>query len=126
MLAEDDGLYIDCLGGFPGPYSAYVQGTIGNEGILRLVGSERGAAFRSAVAYRDDTGGAVFAGEVRGEIAGDQRGKGWGYDPVFVPEGGATTFAEMDGKDAVSHRYRALSSFAAWFGERGAAAGPAS
>lgn len=110
VIVEDDGLFVDELRGFPGPYSAYVHGTVGAAALRRILprGAPGGASFVSAVAYagpvlralrlgrteregrlRADTGGgggpAVFTGSVRGRIAARPRGAGWGYDPVFVP-----------------------------------------
>ena len=49
VITEDDGLFVNSLGGFPGPYSSYVFDTIGNRGILKLLSAQRGASFRSIV-----------------------------------------------------------------------------
>ena len=115
VLVEDDGLFIDSLKGFPGPYSSYVFDTIGNAGILALVRGNRAASFRSVVAYADGSRTVAFRGEVRGCIADAARGSGWGYDPVFVPDGAGGTFAQID-KDQFSHRGEALGTFARWYG----------
>ncbi len=117
VIVDDAGLYIDALGGFPGPYSAYVQGTIGNPGILRLLRDlDRSAAFAAAVAYAGpDSPPRVFESRVAGTISDGPRGSGWGYDPIFVPQGHTLTFAEMTGKNHISHRACALELFAAWF-----------
>ena len=53
VIVEDDGLFIDSLSGFPGPFSSYVFKTIGNNGILKLVEDNRGAKFRAVIAYCD-------------------------------------------------------------------------
>ena len=116
VLVEDDGLFIDSLRGFPGPYSSYVFDTIGNAGILELVRGDRAASFRSVFAYADGSRTAAFKGEVRGRIADAIRGSGWGYDPVFVPDGAGGTFAQID-KDSFSHRGEALAAFARWYGD---------
>ncbi|MBS1262936.1 MAG: dITP/XTP pyrophosphatase [Methanonatronarchaeales archaeon] len=120
VFVEDSGLFVDALNGFPGPYSAYVHGTLGNGGLLKLMEGirDRRATFRSVVAFCDGPGVSVHVGEVEGEIAGERRGTaGFGYDPVFIPEGTGSTFAEdPEGKSAVSHRRRALDSFAEWMG----------
>lgn len=116
FLIEDSGLFIEPLGGFPGVYSAYVLRTIGNRGILRLLEGrgegDRGATFRSCFGIFTTSGGAkVVSGECKGTISIEVRGKGgFGYDPIFVPEGDERTFAEMavEEKNAVSHRGRAL------------------
>ncbi len=114
VLVEDDGLFVESLGGFPGPYSSYVFGTIGNRGILELARGDRAAAFRSAVAYSDGERTLHFQGMVRGSISDAPRGNGWGYDPIFVPEGAGGTFAQID-KDGFSHRRAALAAFAEWY-----------
>jgi len=112
VLVEDSGLFIPRLGGFPGVYSSYVLGTLGLEGILRLVeGGSREAEFRAVVALREGRETHLFTGRVRGHIAPAPRGKGgFGYDPIFLPEGKDRTTAEMTAaeKNALSHRGRAL------------------
>ena len=114
VLVEDDGLFVDSLSGFPGPYSSYVFDTIGNAGVLALVRGDRAASFRSAVAYADGSGIKSFEGVVRGRIADTICGSGWGYDPVFIPDGAGRTFAQID-KDNFSHRGAALAAFAVWY-----------
>ena len=118
VIAEDAGLFVDALNGFPGPYSAFVHGTIGCAGVLRaLAQMDRGASFCAAVAYADPGSPEprVFESCVRGTIAERERGEGWGYDPIFSPGGSAETYAQMDRKNDVSHRAVALEKFAAWF-----------
>lgn len=118
VMVDDSGLFIETLGGFPGPYSAYVSDTLGNRGILKLMEGEtnRRAVFRCAIGYCRPGGEvSVFSGEVAGEIAHEMRGSGgFGYDPIF--EVGGATFGEMneDEKNRLSHRYRALVKFAEW------------
>lgn len=116
VIVDDAGLFIESLGGFPGPYSAYVQKTIGNSGVLRALGAlGRGAVFAAVVAYAAPGGELrAFESEVSGTVAGAPRGAGWGYDPIFVPGGRALTYAEMPDKNAVSHRAGALAKFASW------------
>jgi len=115
VSVEDDGLEIDSLKKFPGPYSAFVFDTIGNEGVLRLVGRDRRASFMSAVTYCDLQQTVSFEFGVRGRISASVRGKGWGYDPIFIPDGTDRTFAQLDDKNSVSHRYGALKEFSEWF-----------
>jgi XTP/dITP diphosphohydrolase len=117
VVVEDTGLYIKSLGGFPGPYAEYAYRTVGLRGILRLLeGSrDREAAFRCAVAVCVGGSVHVFVGEARGWIAREPRGSaGFGYDPVFVPEGESRTYAELGGlvKNRVSHRARAFTALA--------------
>ena len=115
VIVEDDGLEIDSLRGFPGPYSSFVFDTIGNGGILKLVGTDRRAAFVSAVTYCDTDHTVSFESRVRGMISAGEAGEGWGYDPIFIPDGRRGTFAQLDDKNSVSHRYASLTKFSEWF-----------
>ena len=112
VFIEDSGLFIDALKGFPGVYSSYVLKTIGNEGILRLMEGveDRGARFESVVAYRGRDEVKIFKGVVRGNISPSMRGSaGFGYDPIFIPEGHARTFAEDYAiKKKISHRVKSI------------------
>jgi XTP/dITP diphosphohydrolase len=108
FVIDDTGLFIDSLKGFPGVWSAYVQKTIGNQGILRLMEGEedRGAEFRTCIGC--DIGGEmiVVTGVCRGKITTEERGTGgFGYDPIFTHDG-RRTFSELslEEKNAVSHR----------------------
>ena len=116
VFVEDSGLFVDGLWGFPGPYSSYVYGTIGNAGVWRLAEplEDRTAAFRSVVGYCDGDVTETFEGVVRGTVVAPRGDGGFGYDPVFEYDG--RTFAELttDEKNAVSHRGRALATFADW------------
>ena len=115
VFVEDSGLFIDSLNGFPGTYSAWVQKKIGNAGILSLMDgrNERGAVFRACIAYHDGKTVSIHPGECRGAISeGARGGSGFGYDPIFVPEGHPQTFAEnIQLKNILSHRYNALLEF---------------
>jgi len=115
FFIEDAGLFIDALRGFPGPYSHYVYKTIGCEGILKLMEgiSNRNAEFRSVIALSFGGIIKIFRGVVRGTISTDMRGEyGFGFDPIFIPEGSDKTFAEMktEEKNRVSHRARSVRS----------------
>lgn len=118
VLVEDDGLEIPSLGGFPGPYSSYVYDTIGNRGILDLVGADRDAFFVAVVTYCDGNDTSSFEARIPGRISEDARGQGWGYDPIFIPRERTRTFAESDDKNSVSHRHGALVRFSEWFARR--------
>ncbi len=113
FFKEDAGLFIRELGGFPGVYSAYCQRTIGNRGVLRLMEglTDRSAIFRAVIGlYRPSGEVTLFHGECPGRISSSEQGRsGFGYDPIFTPEGGEATFAEMGegGKNRISHRMRA-------------------
>lgn len=121
LAVEDAGLFINSLGGFPGPYSSYVHGTLGCEGILKLMNdtADRKARFVSAVAFCEPTGEpACFTRAARGVIATEARGQaGFGFDPIFIPEGEQRTFGEMSvvEKNRYSHRAKAFREFARWF-----------
>lgn len=127
VIVEDAGLFINALNGFPGPYSSYVNRTIGVEGILKLMKKikDRSAYFLSVVSFCDPTSGKlkVFHGKVEGKIAEEAKGKsGFGFDPIFIPiEGDGRTFAEMgtERKNRFSHRAKALRKFAEWYRQEG-------
>ncbi|MEA3558453.1 MAG: XTP/dITP diphosphatase [Candidatus Thermoplasmatota archaeon] len=124
LIKDDSGLFIDALSGFPGVYSAYVQRTISNEGILKLMEGvkDRGAVFRTVIGYRMKNGGTgLFRGECRGAISREIRGRqGFGFDPIFIPEGKSITFAEMSlkEKNSMSHRINALKKLVAFLSSR--------
>lgn len=120
-VADDSGLEVDALNGMPGVLSARWSGTHGDDEantslLLAQLGDvpdeRRGAAFVSACALAAPDGAeSVVRGEWRGEIAREPKGQnGFGYDPVFVPEGDGRSAAELSAveKDAASHRGRAL------------------
>lgn len=115
VLVEDAGLFIDGLGGFPGPFSSYVFHSIGNDGILRLLKRSRKAEFVSAVAFHSQFKSKIFLAKISGRIARIPRGVGWGFDPIFVPQGTSKTFAELSNKDTISHRFKALKKFSSWY-----------
>lgn len=116
VIKDDSGLFIDVLDGFPGVYSAHAMRTIGCEGLLRLMEGqpERRAEFRTSVGLLYPDGSvSIYRGSVSGRIVEEARGRqGFGFDPIFVPDGYDETFAEMDlgTKNGISHRYRAISS----------------
>jgi XTP/dITP diphosphohydrolase len=116
FILEDAGLFIDALGGFPGVYSSYVFYTVGLKGILKLLEgmneTKRGALFRSVFAYSEPGEKTkLFIGECQGKLAFEERGtNGFGYDPIFSPNGETRTFAEMETeeKNSFSHRGKSL------------------
>ena len=115
LIIEDDGLFIDSLGGFPGPYSSYVFKTIGNKGILDLLKNKRQAKFISIITYCDGPVLESFNGKLCGSISKLEKGKGWGFDPIFVPNKSDKTFAENNDKNMISHRYKSLKKFSNWY-----------
>ena len=118
IIIEDDGLFIESLQGFPGPYSSYVFEKIGNHGILNLVNEKRKAKFVSLITYCDGEITKSFTGTVHGGISNLEKGTGWGYDPIFIPKNLNKTFAELKNKNELSHRYLALKSFSNWYLQR--------
>ena len=117
-FADDTGLEVDALGGEPGVRSArYATDGHDDEAnkkllLERMQGVEsRAAQFRTAVALIIGGNEYLFEGVVRGDIATEEHGEGgFGYDPLFFPEGGDKTFAEMsaEAKNEISHRGRAV------------------
>jgi XTP/dITP diphosphohydrolase len=118
VIIEDDGLFIDSLGGFPGPYSSYAYDTIGNKGIMNLLENSvvRDAKFVSIIAYLDSANDVkLFESSIPGKIASTIEKGGWGYDPIFIPDGESKTYANVSDKDKFSHRSASLTKFSSWF-----------
>ena len=118
-FADDSGLEVDCLGGIPGVLSARYAGEHGNSeaNIAKLLdamkGSEnRKADFKTVVALILPYGKTeFFEGRVDGVITMEKRGEGgFGYDPIFIPDGYDKTFAELGEniKNKISHRAKAI------------------
>src|SRR6266436_4558639 len=116
-LADDSGLVVPALGGAPGIYSARWAGPtkdfrIAMERVHRELGEkDRGAHFVAVLALAWPDGEiALFRAEVQGRLTWPPRGeRGFGYDPIFVPDGYEETFGELDAaKRRISHRARAF------------------
>ena len=125
-LADDSGLFVEALDGEPGVFSAR-YGRDDENRINRLLKNladkkNRKAAFRAVFVYYYERGKyEAFEGECVGEIAHVPRGEhGFGYDPVFIPEGYKKTFAELGPgtKNKISHRARALRKFRSYLEEQ--------
>ena len=125
-VGDDSGLCVDALNGMPGILSARWSGTHGNDQanlelllaqISQVPIDRRGASFVCAAAYVHPDGTEfVVEGQMPGALIDTPRGEnGFGYDPIFVPRGHQVTSAEMTSelKDSISHRGKALASFAA-------------
>ena len=118
VFADDTGLEINALNGRPGVHSARFAGEHKDfeanidKVLLLLTGvSERAARFRTIIALIIDNKEYLFEGQVSGRIINERRGnEGFGYDPVFMPDGETRTFAEMTlkEKNLLSHRARAF------------------
>ena len=117
VIIEDDGLFIESLDGFPGPYSSYVYDTIGNKGIMRLLENieTRNAEFVAIIAYCDGDDVKLFESSIPGKISLSIEEGGWGYDPIFIPDGESKTYANVSDKDKFSHRSASLKKFSDWF-----------
>ena len=127
-FADDTGLEVAALGGAPGVRSARYAGP-GHDSqknmellLSNMAGkTDRRARFRTVISLILDGEEHLFEGTVEGTILDAPRGEaGFGYDPVFVPEGYDTTFAEMsaEAKNAISHRGRAVARLAAFLASR--------
>ena len=131
VIADDSGLEVDALGGAPGVYSARYSGNeatdFGNNALLlrnlrHVRGKERRARFRCVIVLaRDGRKLAAFDGAVEGIIANQPKGsEGFGYDPLFIPDGFCQTFGELPAvtKNRLSHRAMALERLREWDGWR--------
>ncbi len=126
-LADDTGLEVDALDGRPGVYSARYAGKDADsrKNVRKLLGElksqkNRTARFRTVIAFRNESGCFVFNGVCEGKIRTSPAGdKGFGYDPVFEPEGFYQTFAELSAeeKNEISHRGKAVRRFLDFMGE---------
>ena len=97
VMVEDAGLFVEALDGFPGVYSSYVHETVGNQGMIRLLGHLqsddpvmakrlRSASFHAVAALWDGERVLLGKGECKGSIASEIQGNGgFGYDPIFIP-----------------------------------------
>jgi XTP/dITP diphosphohydrolase len=118
VFADDTGLEVEALNGLPGVNSARFAGenkdsSANIEKVLKMLGSNenRKARFRTVIALILENKEYLFEGIVAGKIIMEKRGaEGFGYDPVFIPDGKTRTFAEMElaEKNTVSHRARAF------------------
>lgn len=117
-IADDSGLEVDALNGAPGVYSARYAGEHGNHSknmdklLTALEGEEnRRAQFRTVVTFMKNGKPVQFEGIVKGQITLEKTGNGgFGYDPIFMPDGFDRTFAEMtsEEKNPISHRGKAI------------------
>lgn len=125
-FSDDSGLVVPSLGGAPGIYSARYAGSQKNDEdnmdlLLKNLStqSDRSAYFITVICYFDGDREHYFEGRVTGKIIAAKRGtEGFGYDPIFVPDGFDKTFAEMglDQKNHLSHRAKAVEKLKAFLG----------
>jgi non-canonical purine NTP pyrophosphatase (RdgB/HAM1 family) len=113
FVVEDTSLYFDCLNGLPGPFIKWFLKRIGNEGLVRLteaLGDNRAEA-KAIVGYIDEQGEEhFFEGVLRGTIVTPRGEGGFGFDPIFQPEGYDRTLGEMslEDKNEISMRRKAF------------------
>ncbi|MEM1216284.1 MAG: RdgB/HAM1 family non-canonical purine NTP pyrophosphatase, partial [Bacteroidota bacterium] len=127
-FSEDTGLEVTALDGRPGVDTAFYAGpardAVANmEKVLAELAAheDRSARFRTVITLHLEGEVHTFEGIVNGTIATERSGaEGFGYDPIFIPEGHQTTFAEMDraAKNAISHRGRAIAKLQAFLQAR--------
>lgn len=112
LIIEEAGLDLAALNGFPGPLVKWMLQAVGAEGLARTAASlgDARATARCFLLYKDGDREVIAEGRTEGFLVLPGRGShGFGWDPVFVPEGGSCTFAELTGaeKGGVSHRGKA-------------------
>jgi len=118
FIVDDGGLFVTALHDFPGVFSAHALKTIGVPGILKLMEGveDRRARFEAVVSHHDGERTRSFHGRCDGALTTEPRaaGHGFGFDPIFVPDGQTRTFAELPAayKNEFSHRGRALAKLA--------------
>ncbi|TXB62069.1 non-canonical purine NTP diphosphatase [Phaeodactylibacter luteus] len=127
-FSEDTGLEVDALGGEPGVYSARYAGPAHDDEanmsllLANLKGKEdRSARFRTVIALILNGQVHTFEGVAEGQIIHRKKGNnGFGYDPIFIPDGHDRTFAQMDTaeKSAISHRGQAVAKLVAFLNEQ--------
>lgn len=121
VFSDDSGLEVTALGGKPGVHTAHYAGDRNADKNMDKVLSElegtndRSGQFRAVVTYIDASGVQQFEGIIKGQVALEKVGKdGFGYDPIFIPEGYDQTFAELSAevKNTMSHRKRSVEKLA--------------
>lgn len=116
LLVDDTSLYLDCLGGLPGPLIKWFLKSLGGAGLYQVAESlgEFGAQARTWLGHVDEAGEMrFFEGAIPGRIVAPRGDRGFGWDAIFQPEGCQTTFAEMDDaeKNAISMRRLAIEAY---------------
>lgn len=111
LIADDSGLFVDALNGFPGPQTSFFDEKVGRENILKLLdGKATTAEFRAAIALKiPENQVKTFIGSEKGKLVEPRGDQGFGYDPLFLPKESEETWGEnVDQKDQSSHRQEAL------------------
>ncbi len=114
FVIDDVGIEIMALNGFPGPLAKWFLKSLGLNGVYNLVKKSEennGAVFYAQIGYAENPDNIIyFQGAVHGKIVAPKGEKGFGFDPIFMPDGFDKTFAEMttDEKNSLSHRGKAF------------------
>jgi XTP/dITP diphosphohydrolase len=113
VLIDDTGMFIAAIGGLPGAFVTWFLDVLGPAGVIELIKNSpsRKAYVETAIGYHDGDKVHIFVGKVHGTISETLRGdNGFGYDPIFIPDGKSVTYAEMSSeeKNSVSMRKLAL------------------
>jgi non-canonical purine NTP pyrophosphatase (RdgB/HAM1 family) len=107
VIVEDTGLYLEGLNGLPGALIKFFVKKLSLDRICSLAGENRQARAVTCIVYFDGEELRIFVGETKGEIAEEPKGtNGFGWDPVFIPEGYDRTFAELSDKEKTSRFMR--------------------
>ncbi len=124
VFVDDVGMYVEAWNGFPGPFIKFLQhaGNL-NELLLKWIALEtnKRAVITGSIGYHDGKMTHVFRGEVPGTIVNSRGENGWGFDPIFIPDGYERTWSEMtvDEKNTTSHRRKALDQFKKFLNTQG-------
>lgn len=113
VLVEDTGIYFSAWNGLPGALAKWFLLAVGNKGILKMMANEsnRKAIAKTAVGFYDGKNCHIYTGEIKGKVAKKIQGQnGFGWDPIFIPDGHKKSFAEMTPveKNRISMRYLAM------------------
>ncbi|MGH9200554.1 MAG: RdgB/HAM1 family non-canonical purine NTP pyrophosphatase [Vicinamibacterales bacterium] len=111
VVVDDSGMTIDALSGLPGALLAWFLDTLGPDGILKLIdrSANRRASVSTCIGYADAEGAKTFLGVIEGQLTTERRGaNGFGYDPIFIPDGQQLTFAEMSSEQKNAHSMRSI------------------
>lgn len=113
VFVDDVSLEIEIWKKFPGPFIKYIRDVGGNDLLLYMLRNEtnRNVNLLATIGYHDGEKVHMFTGTVKGTLATEERGSnGWGFDPIFIPDGQDLTFAQMptEVKNKLSHRRKAL------------------
>jgi len=113
IIVEDTGLFLNALNGFPGALIKMLLDKIGREGIVKVLEGfdDKSVTAKCAIGFTEDGKNLkVFIGEAKGKIVEPRGESGFGWDPIFKPDGYDKTFAEMrdEEKNSISHRFNAF------------------